>query len=273
MKQIIPFTKDITFKSKIGELTSISLDHDLILKGEDLIVGNFYIKGNYKMLPTSEIETEYSYKIPVEIAISDEYDTFDATIDIDDFTYEIKDAMTLQVNISVEIDHLEKKIMPVKEEVLYRLSDLEEEIKLKKQEKKEELVSQNRSDDNFYEEQGEELAKELIRKKEENLELELEINKKKELARELEEELKSLKEERNMEEINAIDAIEKSHKEVFESASETYQTYSVYVVKEDDSLEKILDSYQVKEEDLREYNDFNEIVSGMKLIIPSCKNV
>ena len=47
MKQIIPFTKDITFKNTIGDLVSISLDNDLQLKGEDLITGNFYVKGKY----------------------------------------------------------------------------------------------------------------------------------------------------------------------------------------------------------------------------------
>ena len=48
MKQIIPFTKDITFKNTIGDLVSISLDNDLQLKGEDLITGNFYVKGKIR---------------------------------------------------------------------------------------------------------------------------------------------------------------------------------------------------------------------------------
>ena len=109
MRQTIPFKKDITFKTKIGELTAISLDNDLTLKGEDLIVGNFYISGTYKMLETSTIEEEYSYKIPCEIAISDEYDTYDATIDIDDFYYEIINDEILRVNIVVVINNLERK--------------------------------------------------------------------------------------------------------------------------------------------------------------------
>ena len=50
MKQIIPFTKDITFKNTIGDLVSISLDNDLQLKGEDLITGNFYVKGKLKQV-------------------------------------------------------------------------------------------------------------------------------------------------------------------------------------------------------------------------------
>ncbi|MDO4369409.1 MAG: LysM peptidoglycan-binding domain-containing protein [bacterium] len=126
MKQTIPFKKDITFKTKIGELTAISLDNDLTLKGEDLIVGNFYISGKYKMLESSSLEESYSYKIPCEIAISDDYDTYDATIDIDDFYYEIIDDEILRVNIIVIINNLKRK-------------ELEEEVKDERVVEKEDL--------------------------------------------------------------------------------------------------------------------------------------
>ncbi len=125
MKQTIPFTKDITFKTKIGDLTSISLDNDLTLKGEDLIVGNFYIKGNYKLTKESSEEEEYSYKVPCEIAISDDYDTFDCKIDIDDFHYEIINDEILRVSIVVLIDNLTKKEKEEKKEE-NRCIDLEE---------------------------------------------------------------------------------------------------------------------------------------------------
>ena len=130
MKQIIPFTKDITFKTKIGELISISLDNDLTLKGEDLITGNFYVKGSYKMLKTSELEEEYSYKIPCDIAISDDYETYDATIDVDDFNYEIINEEILRVKISLLIDNLvkkEEKLDDIKLEILQENNPLEKE--------------------------------------------------------------------------------------------------------------------------------------------------
>ncbi|MDD5979878.1 MAG: hypothetical protein PUC23_02050 [bacterium] len=109
MKQIIPFNKEITFKKVVSDITSISLDHDLQLKGEDLITGNFYIKGKFKMNKASITEEEFSYKIPCEIAISDDYDTYDATVDIDDFYYDLVDDSILKVNIAVVIDNLIKK--------------------------------------------------------------------------------------------------------------------------------------------------------------------
>ena len=127
MKQTIPFRKDITFKTKIGELTAISLDNDLTLKGEDLIVGNFYISGNYKILEGSLEEESYSYKIPCEIAISEEYDTYDATIDIDDFYYEIINDEILRVNITVVINNLERKELPEERNVQEEIEVLRDE--------------------------------------------------------------------------------------------------------------------------------------------------
>ena len=100
MKQIIPFNKDITLKNKIKELTSISLDNDLTLKGEDLITGNFYLTGSYK---TTEKEETYSYKIPCEIAISDDYDTYNASIDIDDFNYNVnQDKLNISTKVTIK---------------------------------------------------------------------------------------------------------------------------------------------------------------------------
>ncbi len=139
MKQIIPFTKDITFKNTIGDLVSISLDNDLQLKGEDLITGNFYVKGKYKLTKASIQEEEYSYKIPCEIAISDDYDTYHATIDIDDFYYDIIDNEVLRINIDLVIDNLVKKEVKEKEEVSVRKEEQEvKEIK-KENEKTDDL--------------------------------------------------------------------------------------------------------------------------------------
>ena len=136
MKQTIPFKKDITFKTKIGELTAIALDNDLTLKGEDLIVGNFYISGTYKMLETSAIEEEYSYKIPCEIAIASEYDTYNATIDIDDFYYEIINDEILRINIVVVINNLERKEI------------VEEELEDEENNRQNEYITQQ--DNNYY---------------------------------------------------------------------------------------------------------------------------
>ena len=49
MKQIIPFKKDLLFKTTVNEITSISLEHQIMIKKEDHLSGEFHISGDYKM--------------------------------------------------------------------------------------------------------------------------------------------------------------------------------------------------------------------------------
>lgn len=224
MKQSIPFTKDITFKTKIGEITSISLDNDLMLKGEDLISGNFYISGTYKMLTSSAIEETYSYKIPCEIAISDDYDTFEASIDIDDFRYEIVDDEILRVNIVVAINNLQKKEVLIEEEKMpvTEIELLKEERCIededKNEEKDEEKIEESLDSDD--KEQGKNLSF-------------LEV------------------------------------KESVKNEKDTYLTYKVYIFKDGDTIDKILEKYNITKDELSDYNDLEDITIGTKLVIPS----
>ena len=222
MKQIIPFEKDILFKTKIGELTSISLDNDLILKGEDIVTGNFYIKGTYKMISSSTNEEEYSYKIPCEIQISDIYDTYDCTIDIDDFSYEIKNDDTLCVKISVLLDNLIKKELEVTEE-----------------RKEDELIDMTNS-----------LPIEEIEK------VVIEDEKPEELVID----------ERNIDPVNVLNDIKS---DIISNTDESYLTYKVYTVQEEDTIEKICTNYKVSIDQIKDYNDFDNLTTGLKLLIPN----
>ena len=38
MKKIIPFVKELNFKTKVSEITSISLEHNITLKESDLML-------------------------------------------------------------------------------------------------------------------------------------------------------------------------------------------------------------------------------------------
>ena len=235
MKQIVPFTKDITFKTKIGDITGISLENDLMLKGEDLISGNFYIKGTYKMLKTSSLEEEYSYKIPCEIAISDTYDAFLATVDIDNFTYEVIDDEVLRVNIDVRIDNLEKKEI-IKEPDFENIQV--DELELVRNETTDE---ENRKplEENVLVEEFKKEKKEKTEEKQEN------------------------KEERELSVKDIVMNMSDNTKD------ETYKTYSVYVVREGDTIEKIANTYKVDITDIENYNDITNLDIGVKLVIPS----
>lgn len=54
-----------------------------------------------------------------------------------------------------------------------------------------------------------------------------------------------------------------------ESFGETYKSYKIYIVRNGDSIETILEKYGISKEQLDEYNDLKEIKSGDKIIIPS----
>lgn len=53
-----------------------------------------------------------------------------------------------------------------------------------------------------------------------------------------------------------------------ERIDDDYKSYIVYIVREGDTLEQIIEKYQISKELLLDYNDLNEIKIGDKLIIP-----
>ena len=52
------------------------------------------------------------------------------------------------------------------------------------------------------------------------------------------------------------------------SSEETFSTYYVYMVRETDTIESIIDKYQTTKEELQNYNDLTNVKVGSKLIIP-----
>ena len=245
MKQIIPFDKEITFKTSVSDITSISLDHDLQLTGEDIIKGNFYIKGKFKITRGSITEEDFSYKIPCEIAISDDYDAYDATVDIDDFYYDLLEDSILKVHIAVLIDNLTKK----EEQRCIEVEETEEE----KEEELEKLDEYEEEISDISEEQETE-TKEL------NISFEKEENNKKIDI--------SYKEK---ERINPVSVLKDSNEDLFKTENK-YQTYYVYLTKDDDSFETLKEKYKVSREQILDYNDITDITPGIKVIIPQCNN-
>ena len=53
------------------------------------------------------------------------------------------------------------------------------------------------------------------------------------------------------------------------SESETYKSYTVYIVRENDTLESILNKYSTSKELLEPYNNLEELKIGDKIIIPN----
>ena len=108
MDLIIPFTKDIKFDTNIGEITSISLEHDYTFN-EDELLGNFTITGEYKTHEVSINKEPFEYVLPFTVSLSNPIDPDSIELEIKDFTYDIKDNNILTIKIEYEVlgDELE----------------------------------------------------------------------------------------------------------------------------------------------------------------------
>ena len=225
MKKVISFKKELPFKTNISEISSISLEHTINEKENDLISGIFYVSGEYKMTETSINKESFNFEIPFDIALDSRYDTSKIKFDIDDFYYEIINADTLKVNIDVYVDGLneiKEKERCIEEETL-------DSIKV---DKKEEVLPVKEGRDNE--------PTINIENVNENVNTNENIN--------------------TNESVNLFDNI---------SNAETYSTYYVYIVKDGDTIDKILEEFKVTKEELSNYNDISNIKANDKLIIPT----
>lgn len=50
---------------------------------------------------------------------------------------------------------------------------------------------------------------------------------------------------------------------------EKYITYKVHILRENETIEHIMDKYNITRDELRKYNDLENVMMGMKIIIPS----
>ena len=218
MKKIIPFKKDLVFKTKVSEITSISLEHTLDFVNDDEINGEFTISGDYKMTEGSINRENFLFKLPFDIVLDSRYKKDNISLDVDDFYYEIINNEILRVNIEVFIDG----------DIL-----IEEPIVLEK-----------------------ELTMALETEKSDNDRLDIpNIN------------------IDNNENINTNDNNNEdvTKDNIFDNIDnkETYTTYHVYIMKEEDNLESILTKYNTTKEALEDYNDLSNLKVGDKVIIPT----
>jgi len=234
MKKIIPFKKDIIFKTNISEITSISLENTLSSSGDNAITGDFTVSGEYKIADESIHTETFSYDLPFDIHMDEKYDLSHAIIDVDDFYYEIINNNVLSVNIDVVIDKLEEILIP---------TELEEVVIPR---------------ENILEEDG-------VFTLDETLETNMEKN----------EQVRCIELEDNMNEIPIKTADAQIPSEItslfdnMDSSSETYKSYKVYILREGDDLEFIMEKYATTKEIIEQYNDLKDLKIGDKIIIPS----
>lgn len=237
MKQVIPFVKDINLGSKISEITSIALEHNLKMENNDSIVGTFTISGKYKINEISINEEEFEKDINFDITLDDKYDASKLQIDIDDFYYEIINDEFLRVHIDVLIDNL--IYMKTKENI----------------EKPNEIIQE-------ISHVSEELLKEDVKREEERC-----IEKEDDIMTNLNDNI-SIKQDNNEVIKEKNDDITKTITSNFLDKKEDYVTYKVHIIRENETIKEIEEKYNISKEELEKYNVLDNIVLGTKIIIP-----
>ena len=273
MRQIIPFKKELLLNTKINEVTSISLEHTLSLKDNNCIKGDFIISGDYKMTASSINREKFSFNLPVEIELDDSYNYEKAIVDIDNFYYEIVNDDTIKVNIDVYVDADKiKKENDIETSSKTDVVIVDEEDSSEDNKDSEEILTNDIAKENNSDNESrfdinidsnididvnniknnnnigdkEEIEQAVSYKKNKMVDLSNVVN--------------------NNDKINTNDNVNLFNTDSF--SNETYATYYVYIVKEDDTIDKILEKFKTNKEELINYNDLSDIKKGTKLIIP-----
>lgn len=223
MKKKINIEKRVDFPTMIGEITAISLDHDLKFIDNLNVNGDLILSGKYKMTEASRLEEDFLYKFPIEIALTEKIDLNTTKIEINDFYYEIENDDIMICHVDLDIEGLE---------VVEFCDDLFD----------------NRECDGDKNKEVEIPKKEVIEPVEEE--------------RHDEEEIEEIIEDKK-DEINIMN---------FDDDNETYGTFVVYIVRQNETVNSILEKYNTTIEELEKYNDLKNINIGTKLIIPILKD-
>ena len=203
MKKKITFKKEVEFPTMIGEITEVSLDHNLKYIDEKNIEGDLLLSGKYKITEASRLEEDFNYNLPVEIVLTENIDLNTSGIEISDFYYEIEDNIMI-CNVELEVQGEE-----IKEEV--------------------EILEESRECDGDVVEKEIEIPV-IEGEKEESIDNSLFMN--------LDEDVDS------------------------------YGTFLVYIVRQNETINSIIEKYNTSIEELQKYNDINNVDIGSKLIIP-----
>ena len=251
MKQIIPFKKDLPFKTKVSDITSISLERKIEILDGGIVTGTFYITGDYKMNEGSINREKFSFDLPFDITLDPRYDVNSVKADIEDFYYDVINEDTLKVNIDL---YIEAEYLPD--------TSLDNNILTEEDKSDNEMNDVQKEDEPVEEDRNIMMESKSDSKNDENIEIE----KDKEVTSE---KIKNDDVTMNDSDIERND-VDDFANDLFSNLdnTETYTTYYVYIVKEEDTIDKIISLYGVTKEDIENYNDITSIKPGDKVIIP-----
>lgn len=264
MKKIIPFKKDIKFNTKIFEITSISLEHNLSIESNNIITGEFIVSGDYKMNDSSINTEPFIHGLPFDITLDTKYDMDRINIDIDDFKFEIINEEVLRVNIDVLIEGIE--ITTLEEE------DVIEEIKpdLIIEPRKDENIKEELIDIGFGDEENNNFDDIKVINEDDEMRDNVNSYITKDLFKQDDDIVEAVIKENNIN--DEEDGVVTSIFNNFNEKDEKYVTYYVHIVRENDNIDMISTKYGVSIEEIKEYNNIDQITLGMKIIVPYTAN-
>lgn len=238
---IVPYEKEITFNTKIAQISSISLEYEANVLGSDLS-GDFIVSGEYKIHEVSVNKEPFKYRLPFNISLDDDLIRDSLKYDIYNFTYEVKDEDTLKVNIEFLLEGEVVEKMP------------EPEVKVEETKKESDKEEKERNINVTNNELDALLNQIDIKEKE--------ADKKVEITNNIEIKDNKVDNSKNEEMIlnNAL------------NASNTYVTYHIHVVGENDTIDSIINNYKISKEILSEYNDLSSLNIGDKILIPELQD-
>ena len=124
MYKIINYEKDIIFKTKIGEICSITLEQDFNVE-DNIFKGSFNLSGEYKPNNLSVNKETFNYDLPLEYELESSINKDSIVYEIENFEYNVVDDV-LSIYIDLRLNYEEIKKEPIIPEP-FKLEDDEEE--------------------------------------------------------------------------------------------------------------------------------------------------
>ena len=237
MNQVYTLDRDFLFKSKIYEITSISVEQNFEVNSSN-IYGDFIVSGSYRLHEISINKEDFSFKVPFKHELPSNINLDTVKLDISDFNYNFNNLDELSVHIEY--------IVTAEEGVKVFESEDKLDDFLNEQKKQDvDIIDLRSTPIDLPNEIIMPIAKGEKESSTDNKEVNITPN-----------ENKQDKIDENMI-INSI------------NGEDEYVLYHVHTVGISDSIESITKKYNISVNTLKEYNTFDTLELNMKLIIPN----
>lgn len=238
MKENKRIEKELLFKNNIKDITSISLDSDY-KKEKSEVLGNFIVSGEYKIHEISLNREKFNFKIPFKHEIENDINIDTVKVEITNFEYDYKkDELIVNIEYDIVGDKKDVLIFDDEESLDEFLSKREVEVVDTRLDEFKEEITKEKKEIIKEESVGDEHINKII---EEAMEV-IPINNDRLESKEL---------------LNNLNTVEDS-----------YVTYKIHTIKENENLESIVIKYKTTIDELKEYNDLTNLSINDKIIIP-----